>query len=149
MKKEFENFKLTIELVPSTCFYKNVRSEISRDKWNKIRYSVYKRARFRCEICGGKGENHPVECHEIWDFDSTHRIQKLIDFIALCPDCHRVKHIGLAEIKGEQHLAMKQLKKVNGINDIIAHKYLAHCVYIWRKRSEHHWTLNISYLDNF
>ncbi len=43
--------KLTIELVPSTSWYKNMRS-ISPKSWDLIRSSIYKRAKYRCEVCG-------------------------------------------------------------------------------------------------
>jgi len=55
-----------------------------------------KKAENLCETCGGCGPQYPVECHEIWNYDDTRLIQKLDGLIALCPDCHEVKHIGLA-----------------------------------------------------
>lgn len=51
------------------------------------------------KVCGGRGEKWPVECHEMWQYDDKNHVQKLAGLIALCPDYHKVKHIGYASIK--------------------------------------------------
>lgn len=89
--------KLTIELVPSTSWFSNLRSLLSSEEWDKIRRGCYKNANYKCEICSGVGPKHPVECHETWEYDEKQGIQKLIGLIALCPSCHEVKHVGLEE----------------------------------------------------
>lgn len=98
------NLKLTIELVPSTDFYSNVRSNVTQKEWDVIRKKSYERASNKCEICGDAGTNqgvkHKVECHEIWEYNDESHIQKLIGLISLCPNCHKTKHAGLAQIKG-------------------------------------------------
>ena len=106
--------KLTIELVPKSCFFKNVRSEVSRKTWDIIRNEAYNQAGYKCEICGGIGNRHPVECHEIWEYKDD--IQKLIGFTAICPSCHQVKHIGLSQIRGLEKQCVEHLVKVNNIN---------------------------------
>jgi hypothetical protein len=55
----------------------------------------------RCEICGGRGPEHPVECHERWRYNDLIRTQTLVRMIALCPACHQVKHVGLANVRGK------------------------------------------------
>ena len=80
--------KLTIELVPRMCWYSNVRTNVTREKWDIIRKECYRKSNYKCEICGDKGTTHPVECHEIWEYDDVNYVQKLIGFIALCPNCH-------------------------------------------------------------
>ena len=52
-------------------------------------------------------------CHEIFEFDDQKLIQKLTKLVALCPDCHMVKHIGLAEVNGNLKKATKHFMKVN------------------------------------
>lgn len=59
--------RLTIELVPKTCWFSNVRDRVSRQDWDRIRSQVYEQADRRCEVCGGRGSRHPVECHEVWE----------------------------------------------------------------------------------
>jgi len=53
--------ELTIELVPKTCWYTNLRSELPKSKWDKLRKKSYQEADYKCQICGGKGNRHPVE----------------------------------------------------------------------------------------
>lgn len=139
--------KLTIELVPSTSWFSNLRSLLSSTEWDKIRKGCYKNANFKCEVCGGIGDKHPVECHETWEYDEVNGIQKLISLIALCPNCHEVKHIGLAGIKGRQKQAIEHFCKVNGCTTQEAEKYVQEAFKIWNKRSEQEWTLDISKLE--
>lgn len=139
--------KLTIELVPSSCFYKNLRSELPRKKWDFLRKGAYQKANHKCEICGGQGHRHPVECHEIWNFDDATGVQSLVGLTALCPACHEVKHIGLAELNGRFDQARKHLMKVNGMNKWDADGYIAQAFDAWENRSRIEWELDISWLD--
>ena len=150
MKKDH---KLTIELVPKTMWYSNVRSNISKEEWDRLRHKCYNQADNKCEICGDVGTNqgvrHTVECHEIWEYNDAERIQKLTGLIALCPNCHTVKHPGLAKIRGKLDIVMSQLQKVNNMTFEQAAEYLAQSFNIYRTRSQVEWTLDISFLDNY
>jgi len=145
--------KLTIELVPKTSFYSNVRSEVSQQEWDFIRNVCYNRANKKCEICGDTGKNqgysHNVECHEIWDYNDNTFVQKLSNFIALCPMCHKVKHIGLSTIKGEKNICIEHLKKINGWSTNRADKYLKDVIEIFAERSQHNWELDISLIKRY
>ncbi|AKJ73572.1 hypothetical protein SP39_1 [Salmonella phage 39] len=79
-------------MVPKTAWFTNLRSHLSKSNWDVVRKKCYAKANYKCEICGGKGTKHPVECHEIWDFGNGKITLK--GLIALCPSCHEVKHIG-------------------------------------------------------
>lgn len=138
---------LTVELVPSTCWYANVRSEVSPEQWNTIRRKAYKQAGYRCEVCGSRGTKHPVECHEVWHYDDCKKTQRLVRMIALCPACHEVKHIGLAQMRGNLQRALKQLAQVNAWSMEKAEKYVSTAFRLWESRSEHGWELDISALD--
>src|SRR5258708_31337818 len=87
------DLKLTIELVPQTSWYSNLRKVLSQSEWDKIRTKAYADYGNKCGICGATGR---LNCHEIWQYDGQRRAQKLIGFIALCDLCHHLKHIGLA-----------------------------------------------------
>lgn len=145
--------KLTVELVPKTCWYTNVRSNVTPDEWDVIRKKCYKEAGNKCEICGDTGKNqgvkHNVECHEIWDYDDENRIQKLIGLIALCPYCHKSKHVGLAQMNGEEHIVIEHLAKVNNITISEAVGHIDDSFMIWDERSKHKWELDISYLETY
>lgn len=145
------NYKLTIELVPSTSWYDNVRSQETQAFWDYLRKQSYNKAGYVCEICGDNGRNqgynHPVECHEVWEYDEDNLVQKLTGLISLCPFCHKCKHIGLAQIKGEYGLALNHLMKVNNMTEDEAHNYVMDCFDKWEQRSNHKWTVDTEILD--
>lgn len=141
-----EPLKLTIELVPKTSWYDNVRSHVSKEVWDKLRNEVYFQASYKCEICGGKGHKWPVECHEVWEYDDINHVQKLVRLIALCPNCHKVKHVGLARLQGDNEIVIEQLMKVNEMFRDEAEEYIYQAFKIWQERSKHNWTVDISYL---
>jgi hypothetical protein len=91
--------RLTIELVPESCWYSNLRDVLPRALWDKLRRQVYAASGYRCSVCGGGGVLH---CHEVWRYDDATRIQRLEGFRALCTLCHHVKHIGLAGLLASQ-----------------------------------------------
>lgn len=141
--------KLTIELVPSTCWYSNVRDNVTRSTWDKIRKLTYRNANYTCEICGGKGDRWPVECHEIWEYNDEEHIQTLKGLISLCPDCHKVKHFGLTSTRSEQEMyhAMNHLKKVNNFSKMETINYINESINIFHDRSKFEWKLDLSYLN--
>ncbi len=138
--------RLTIELVPQTCWFSNVRDRVSREDWDRIRKQVYERAGHRCEVCGGRGSKHPVECHEVWEYDETIGVQCLVRMIALCPTCHEVKHIGLAGIKGRGEIAAAHLAEVNGWTPQVTAVYVDQAFAVWKDRSDQTWSLDVSTL---
>jgi hypothetical protein len=138
--------KLTIELVPKSSWYDNVRTHVSKEVWDKLRNEVYFQASYKCEICGGKGHKWPVECHEVWEYDDVNHIQKLVRLIALCPNCHTTKHAGFAILKGNEDIVIEQLMRVNKMTDKEADEHITKAFEIWRERSKHNWTVDISYL---
>jgi hypothetical protein len=139
--------RLTVELVPSTCWYTNVRSNVSQAVWDGLRRRVAAEAGHRCEICGGRGRRWPVECHERWAYDDAAKVQRLERLVALCPDCHEAKHAGLASKRGRLDAVIGHLVKVNGWSADDAALYLEAVFETWAQRSRHQWTLDISVLS--
>lgn len=143
------DLKLTIELVPSSSWMNNVRKVLSNNQWRALSRSVRDRAYDVCEICGGVGPTHATECHEIWQYNEKTGIQKLMGMIALCPDCHMVKHIGLARIKGKYDLALKHFMKVNKLKKRDTEEYVSKAFSRWRDRSKMKWKLDLSVLKRY
>ena len=145
------NIKLTIELVPKTSHYNNVRSAVSASRWDEIRNACYEKAQYKCEICGDKGTNQGVkwnvECHEIWRYEDSTKEQVLDGVIALCPNCHKVKHTGLANINGEMPIVLAQLQKVNNWSLAQSRNYIKESFKTWRQRSQHQWKVIIDILN--
>lgn len=144
--KYHQTLKLQIELVPASCFWSNVRSNVTAKQWDNIRKPIYQKANFLCEICGGKGTKHPVECHEVWIYDDKTLIQRLDYFQSLCPLCHEVKHIGLAGILGNGPRAFNRFKEINKLDEIMAKKISGSVSKQWGIRSRQKWELNLDHL---
>jgi len=47
--------KLSVELVPASCWCSNVRDHVRRAQWDQLRRETYRQAQYCCEICGGRG----------------------------------------------------------------------------------------------
>jgi hypothetical protein len=143
--------KLTIELVPKTCHFSNVRTCVSTSDWDKIRKISYENANNKCEICGDTGKNqghkHNVECHEIWQYDEETLTQKLIGLISLCPKCHMVKHIGRSIAIGGENICYKQLAKVNKWTQTQIQNHIVESFDRHKILSKHKWKLEISILS--
>lgn len=138
--------RLAIELVPSTAWWSNVRSNVTKAQWERCKNYVKNRSGARCEICGGRGRRWPVECHEVWAYDDERRIQTLVELIALCPPCHQVKHIGRTMAVGQGPQAVAHLCRVNGWTPGHAEAYIEVQLEIWSLRSTHNWALDIGFL---
>ena len=143
--------KLSIELIPSTCHFSNVRTTVKPKEWDKIRHISYEKAGHVCEICGDTGKNqghkHNVECHEIWEYDDVNHIQKLVGLISLCVHCHQVKHIGRAIKMGRLTQCVKQLAKVNKWTREQIDKHIEESFEIYKERSKFQWELDITLLE--
>ena len=144
----FLNTLLTVELIPSTSWFSNVRSHLPEDEWDLVRRAVYRRSRYRCEVCGGRGDKHPVECHEVWVYDDERHVQRLERLVALCPACHRVKHLGLASVNGRYDEALAHLAGVNGWTPGEAERYAQAAFARWEERSRHEWTVDLGMLES-
>jgi len=139
--------KLIPEMIPQTSFFVNVRSMVSSAQWDILRKGCYKNAQYKCEICGGIGKKHPVECHEVWQYDNDTAIQKLVRLIALCPACHEVVHIGLAGVRGRTQQAISHMIKVNGITKQQAEQLIDQSWQLWQQRNTIEWVLDITILE--
>lgn len=139
--------RLTIELVPQTCWFSNVRFEVGTADWDRLRKLASDAAEDRCEVCGRRGPRWPVECHEIWEYDDEQHTQSLLGLTAICPACHEVKHIGLANIRGRGDIAARHLAKVNGWTAQEAERYIAEQFAVWERRSKYQWALDLGWLE--
>ena len=79
-------------MVPQTSWGKNLRAVLTPDEWKKVKTHAYQAAGYRCIVCGSKGPEWLVEADEAWELDDQSKRQTLKGVIALCPDCHLVRH---------------------------------------------------------
>lgn len=144
------------DLVPRTCWFSNVRSHVSKEEWDTVKRAVFSAAKHRCEICGGRGPEWPVECHEVWMYSIPHEEsdepvvgrQTLIGCEALCPRCHETKHFGLARVNGRAEDALAWMMQINGQTREEAEEDVNRAFEVWFKRSSIDWTLDVSWLES-
>ena len=53
---------LFVDLVPSSCWFTNVRSCVSERDWERLRRMITSRAGQRCEICGHPADREAGRC---------------------------------------------------------------------------------------
>jgi hypothetical protein len=143
--------KLEIELVPSTVWYSNVRLLVSKTVWDMIRKESYNIANYKCQICGVSGR---LNCHEIWEYDDKKHIHKLRGFIALCDDCHMIKHMGFAGIQASKGLIdmdklIEHFMKVNNVDEKTFNGHEKDAFEVWHERSKYEWEQDFGEYSKF
>lgn len=145
--------KLAIELIPIPTMNVNVRSHISSYRWRQLSLNVQRRDGYACVICGRrKGhEVHKLHCHEQWEFDEELGIQRLVDMISLCFQCHMIKHIGFADMQGwiEQYALIEHFCKVNEVEREQFAIHLDESVQQWIIRNRIDWTVDMSIYSQY
>ena len=154
LTKTRTQLKLTVELVPYTSFESNLRYTLSKEDWDIVRKSAYKRYEYQCGICGKN--NVVLSAHEEWDYIITDKknktgIQKLTNIISLCNECHMIKHIAFAdELAAQGKLDMKKLvQHFLDVNNCSLDRFVLHyadSLKKWEKQSEYKFDLDIDFL---
>ncbi len=140
-------YPLKIELVPERLWGVNLRAMMTAHAWGKVRRAVYEKAGGVCEICGGAGARGRLECPETWIYDEGARLQTLTGLVALCPPCHRVKHLGFSDKMGKLEECIEHMARVNGMTKRQAQAYVEHCYAIQRRRARMKWTTNLDWFE--
>lgn len=141
--------RLTINMIPPRGWGKNIRTIRGIDVYDKVRRICYQRAGYRCEICGNVGQKHPVEAHEEWSFDLHSRKQALVNLLALCPRCHKVKHYMRSVKNGEEKLVRRHIMKVNKWKPRKLKKYLDEYNTQFHYLYTINWEVDISFVDTY
>lgn len=140
---------LFVDLIPTTCWFTNVRSCVAPRDWDRIRRMVTRRAGYACEVCGAtenRVERRWLEAHERWAYDSKRNVQSLRRLVCLCAECHRTTHYGLAEVRGTADEALQHLMAITGLDLPGAKSHIAVAIDLWRARSRRTWALDLGIL---
>lgn len=136
---------IRINLVPQTSWGRNVRALVDRDVWRTFaREKVYATTGFLCLVCGGRGDQWPVEADEVWHFDEAAGIQRLAAVVPLCPACHEVRSCGLATTNGRAEHAARHLAWVERTPVEQARRRIRDALVQWRSRSARRWAIDVS-----
>ena len=150
------NGNLYVDMVPSTCWFTNIRSAVAPHHWSAVRVAIIARAGNRCECCGSPPlprkteegvKRGSLECHERWAFHEPSGVQTLKRLIALCSACHEATHYGLAEMQGRGPQAREHLMAVNRWTSAQVDAHIAVALALWERRSSRTWTLDIQIIE--
>ena len=151
---------LFVDLVPSSCWFTNVRSCIAPSDWDRLRRTVLDRAGQVCEACGAGPDRDTgrwLEVHERWAYSQCGPgavggpVQALRRIIALCTPCHRVTHLGrVITVDGDANAqaAFEHLRAVTGMNDEQAGAHIDAAFTRWQWRSQLTWSLDLRVLTD-
>ncbi len=96
LEKKLSEYKLWGNLAPEKTININLRKVLPKEEWAILSKAVYKKANYKCYICGALTPN--LEAYELWIFDYNTSKQQLNEIIALCDLCYSNKHLGYASI---------------------------------------------------
>lgn len=133
-------------MVPQTVWGKNLRALLPQHEWDVVRKAAYAASGNRCRVCGERGPQWPVEADEGRDYDDETRTQTLKGVIALCPDCHHIRHWGKTMIDGHEEQAFALLMSLNRWTRAQAEEAVAFALDQWERRSRHEWESDYSWV---
>jgi Domain of unknown function (DUF5710) len=140
---------LSVDLIPKSAWFTNVRSCVSPEDWERLRTMVTRRAWQRCEFCSANRDpemQRRLEVHERWAFDDASRVQTLRRLVCICSDCHAVVHYGVTQIQGDVEAAFEHLIAVAELDVPQAKAHVLDAFRVWEERSQHQWDLDLSML---
>jgi hypothetical protein len=140
-----KQLRLEVELVPRTAWGKNLRTQLPRREWEKIRTNVCAYQGNKCGICEAEGR---LICHEIWEYDDRNHVQKLTGFMAVCHMCNNVIHLGHATVlaargKVDMSRVEEHFMKVNDCDLQTFRKHALEAGLQCMERSKHQWRLDL------
>lgn len=149
--RAFGGDALYIDLIPSSCWFTNVRYCIAPEYWERLAKGIRARAGQACEVCkGGADADNGVflEAHERWHFDEERGVQTLKRIVCLCTACHRTTHYGLSQLRGEEELVRAHFKAVNDCDEAELDRHVAQAFETWQSRNERDWELDLSIITD-
>ena len=140
----------TGDLIPQSSWGASLANLLLGSHWQTFRERAIARAEHRCELCDASDAKQSLEAHEMWSYQlpasmSTKKfgIQKLDDVIAVCKQCHLCFHLGYAQVRGMEDVALRRLKALNKWSDAQLDAYQGAVWTRWQTFSEFSWALDL------
>ena len=92
----------------------SLKNALCSEDWDVVRKFVYTRAGRSCQVCGDIGPEWPVAAEPLWVFDtssvarSSYGRQRLVDVVALCPDCLSARNDAKAYVRGADDVCREE-----------------------------------------
>jgi len=91
---------LTQPIVPVILHGLNPRNLMKSSEWDKLKKQYREKANHHCMICQryvSHSRGDWLELHEVYEYDYENLIQKIVDFVSICKECHMFIHLGRTE----------------------------------------------------
>jgi hypothetical protein len=137
--------RLELHLIPQSSFFRNLRTALG-SRWYPLSKQIRIDHNDTCQYCGAKKDvkiGLYIHCHEVWEYNESTGIQKLIGFECLCSECHAVHHWEHSRISNRDLIALlKHACKVNGCSPDEFKKHIQEAEDLWVKRSTINWKID-------
>lgn len=123
----FDSSKIVAgDLIPGTSWGSSLSNMLTATSWDKLRTPLIQKNNNVCEVCGTRHSS--LDVHEIWSYAMPTKaeiqeaqrsdcisfgVQKLDGLMAICKDCHKMFHLGLANVNNELDAVLSRLRAVN------------------------------------
>lgn len=146
LESRFPVVAAPVELVPMPCWGRNVRSRLRPFVWELIRQDTLEKSGVRCAGCGRRRRHWNLDCHEVWRYEDETLTQRLVDIVAMCHDCHEIRHLGFSNVMGRGAKTERRLQSLNGWTPHELEDYLRLAFALWEQRSRNNWRRDISWV---
>jgi len=133
-----------LELLPATCVFSNLRTELSSDEWHLLEDKLCKGENKVCAACGYRDYKKSLRLFVDWTYEDENHIQRLRSLIPLCQTCYDVRRI--SNFDDISNNLIEHLAKLNDFSLEKAEAYLEACIAKKKERSKHPWKPDVSYL---
>lgn len=115
-----DNFILKFDSKPTYAHGKTIRKAVTQTLWSKIRSEVLSKEKNTCSFCGYHTDDSALlrnlHAHEVWEYDESNLVLRLVDIKIICVNCHSCEHIrrvgGLISNEDKEKL-FEHMAKVN------------------------------------
>ena len=143
--------RLRMELIPEPLWGQNLRTELGKTKWRRLRDALAARRKPGCAVCDSRA---PLQGHEVWDYAETKTagIATLQDINLICQDCSSIHHFGrfhllFAQSKPQEYeRVIKHALRVNGCDMATWEQHGREAKAAYDRRSKLSWTVDYGWL---
>lgn len=151
-----DGVRVRFDMLPSEVWGSNLRTILTRTEWDRLRMQVCEMAGNKCQLCGGsvtspRGDRNRPDCHERWSFEALGEgrgVQRLVQLVALCPECHQTQHLGRAQLEGLLDVVRQRVAELNGWSDQEVEADMHRAADRYRALAGFAWDLDLSVLSN-
>lgn len=143
------------DLIPDTSWGSSLSNMLTKKSWDAIRHPLIEKNNNVCEVCGTRHKT--LDVHEVWgySFPSETEVQKaqeqgasafgtqsLDGLVTVCTECHKMYHLGLANVRGELDQVLARMGAINGWSDSQVSQYYDLVAARYEQASKIYWALD-------